>query len=91
MEGVRGNYTSYRPTGYSLPLGSMLYLSCAWHAKRAARDRDSLREAQRRAATDAAAGCLLRRSCSAAAGEDFPGAGGARLRRVVQELNDIAI
>jgi len=80
----------------------MLYVYfCAWHAKTAARDGDSLslHEAQCRAGTDAAAtgGCCLLRSCcsDAAAGEDFAGgavagAGGA-LRRVVQELNDIAI
>jgi hypothetical protein len=73
----------------------------------ARRDRDSSllhdEEAQRRASTDeAAAGCLLRSCCMSdrpAPGEDFPGAGvglgagaAARLiRRVVQELNDIAI
>jgi hypothetical protein len=55
-------------------------------------------EAQRRASTDeAAAGCLLRSCSDPAPGEDFPGVGlgagaAARLiRRVVQELNDMAI
>ena len=79
------------------------YLFSAWHAKRAARrDRDSLHdeEAQRRASADeAAAGCLLRSCSDPAPGEDFPGVGvglgagaAARvIRRVVQELNDIAI
>ena len=82
------------------------YLFSAWHAKTAARrDRDSTcslhdEEAQRRASTDdeaaAGGGCLLRSCCMSdpAPGEDFPGAGGAAaqlIRRVVQELNDIAI
>jgi hypothetical protein len=72
----------------------MLYVYfCAWHAKTAARDGDSLslHEAQRRASTDAAAaaggGCLLRSCCSdPAAGEDFTGAdvaGAWLIRRVV--------
>lgn len=67
------------------------YLFIALHAKKAARDCDSLiDEAQRRGA-----GCLLP-SCSVsdpAPGEDFTsvGAGARWLRRVVQEISDIAI